>query len=86
MPHCKKCGQDHFNFAACPKPQQAARIETRHDPTLTLPDGYHGLTSFGKPWGNAPTGAPVFYQHVPRVRQGSLVGPDGEPYEPPPLD
>ena len=60
MPHCKKCNQDHFNFAPCPPPPRPV-------------DNVMGL---GKPFGNAARpGHHLIATLPPRHRTGSLVEP-----------
>lgn len=79
MPVCKRCGNDHFNFAKCPpeKPRsQPVDIRYRKDE----PDGFTVSTR----WGNH-TSRPIIYSLPPRPRTGSLIGPDGNTYTPEPL-
>ena len=75
MPRCKRCGENHFNFAACPEPAKPAAVGRMN--TAFAPPGFHVVTQPGQRWGNAPAPGVTEkqFQHPMRVRTGTLTYP-----------
>ena len=74
-PRCGKCGERHYNFAACPAPSKPAAVGRMTD--AYAPPGFHVITQPGQPWGNAPKpGVTVKqFQHPMQIRTGTLTYP-----------
>lgn len=71
-PTCRKCGKEHYNFDPCPTPARPDLIQAGDG---YAPEGWRVETRFGQPWGNAPRGVPIIYQHPPVVRTSTLTFP-----------
>lgn len=72
-PKCKKCGEHHLNFDACPKPVLMGEGVGK----FRTPGGFHTMQGWGR-----NRKVPIVFQMPPTPVRGSLVGADGEPYRP----
>ena len=74
VPLCGKCGKNHYNVHACPKPQPPPDYLRRQP----APDGF----KYSGEWGVNTRSAPLIYTLPPQPRHGTITRPDGTPHTP----